>query len=138
MLHRGQSPTSHCLSCSIVVGPLGHPRQLPYVTQCRATIPLSFPSQSPGTPGTSWTGPAGLPAEGQWDYDTWDLSGMSQGSRDSGMGRTMGLWPSSTWDLSGISRGSRGLWDRKDSGIMPYTVVRDIPGSRDCDCLGSV
>ena len=42
----------------------GHPGQVPCVPEWRATIPLSFPSQSPGTPGTSRTGPVCPRVEG--------------------------------------------------------------------------
>ena len=113
--------------------------------------------------------PGTLGWEGQWDcgpplWDTWDLSRMSQGSRDSGMGRTVGLWPSTvghtgpvrdvlvcpgtlgwegqwdcgpplwdTWDPSGMSQGSRDSGMGRTVGFWTSTVghmgpVRDVPG----------
>ena len=57
--------------------------------------------------------PGTLGREGQWDcgpplWDTWDLSGMSQGSRDSGTGRTVGLWPSTVGHMGPIPGCPRG------------------------------
>ena len=69
--------------------------------------------------------PGTLGWEGQWDcgpplWDTWDLSGMSQGSRDSGTSRTVGFWTSTVGHMGSVRDvpGVPGLWDGKDSGIV--------------------
>ena len=58
---------------------------------------------------------------------------MSRGSRDSGMGRTVGSWPSSVGHTGCPGDPGDSGTGSKDSGIMPYTVghkgpVRDVPG----------
>ena len=69
--------------------------------------------------------PGTLGWEGQWDcspplWDTWDLSGGCPCvSRDSGMGRTVGLWPSTVGHMGPVQDVPvvPGLWDGKDSEI---------------------